>query len=72
MSPFRNADMCNDFGARYGIFEGIVMFEGEPKMVGHSIQLMGAQVRQCLAARLEAAQIGELDAGQGIQFHHRP
>jgi bacterioferritin (cytochrome b1) len=50
-----------DLGTGDGIFKGIMMLEGEPEMLRHDIQLMGSQVRQCLAACLEAAQVRKLD-----------
>ncbi|MEI7947386.1 MAG: hypothetical protein WCJ02_11850 [bacterium] len=27
----RNSDLCNDSGARNGVFKGIMMLEGKPK-----------------------------------------
>jgi len=43
---FRNTDLRDDLGAGPGIFKSIMMFEGEPEMTGHNIQLMAVQVRQ--------------------------
>jgi hypothetical protein len=71
MSPFRNADVRNDFSARYGVFKGIMMLEGEPEMVGHGIQLMGSQRSQDFPARSKAAHVGELYGGQAIERQRR-